>query len=186
MAWHSPAGRPPRCIEVPDSSLIYRASVLAPESLFPRAAEVPPNQLAVMNKGDRPARRGTGYSLGRTYSIIWTPMADSPESLKERGMGARRPLAERSAGRHCLRSLLDEIWQEFHPAIRRLLFQHYYPSPGRARVRASGSPGVYGRVGSRPVTQGTVGGPDRRAMAYRVGAAAGRSSQPPRASAHGR
>ena len=103
-------------------------TVLAPESLFPRAAEVPPNQLAVMKRVIGLLVRYRLFTRSHVQHHLDTD-GGLAESLKDAGWEPD-DLWQALSGTTLLKKPLDEIWQEFHPAIRRLLFQHYYPSPG--------------------------------------------------------
>jgi transcriptional regulator with XRE-family HTH domain len=101
-------------------------ALLAPESLFPRAVNVPPEQLAVIRSAVRYLVR---YRLF-TRSHVWDHMArdtEFRESLKSVGW-TTEDLWGMLSGMALLKKPLDELWQEFHPAIRRLLFRYSYPS----------------------------------------------------------
>lgn len=101
-------------------------TLLAQESLFPRAVEVSQEQLEVV--------RGAVAYLVRyrlfTRSHLWDYMSrdsDFRQSLKRVGW-TPEDLWTTLSGMALLKKPLDELWQEFHPAIRKLLFRYSYPS----------------------------------------------------------
>jgi transcriptional regulator with XRE-family HTH domain len=101
-------------------------ALLAPESLFPRAVEVPPEQLAVV-------RTVVGYLVRYrlfTRSHVWDYIDRDNEfrqSLQSVGWTPEELWATLS-GMTLLKKPLDELWQAFHPAIRKLLFRYFYRS----------------------------------------------------------
>ncbi len=101
-------------------------TLLAPQSLFPRAMQVPRDQLAAVR---RAINLLTRYRFFTRSHMLHHLDADGEfrEILKNAGWEPDdlwRALSKMAL----LKKPLDEMWQEFHPAIRRLLFQHYYPS----------------------------------------------------------
>lgn len=101
--------------------------LLAPQSLFPHAVQVPPEQLAVMR---------TAISFLVRYRFFTRSHlrhhADNDNVLRESLKNlAWQPddLWVALSRMALLKKPLDEIWQEFYPAVRRLLFRHFYRSP---------------------------------------------------------
>jgi len=105
-----------------------QGTLLAPESLFPRAVEMPRSQLTVVRRAVSLLVRYRLFTRSHVQHHLDTDDRFA-ESLKGAGWELD-DLWEALSGMALLKKPLDEIWQEFHPAIRRLLFQHYYPSPG--------------------------------------------------------
>jgi transcriptional regulator with XRE-family HTH domain len=106
-----------------------RDTLLAPQSLFPRAVQVPREQLEAVRKAISLLVR---YRLFTHSHMLHHLDIDGEfrENLKNAGW---KPgdLWQALSEMALLKKPLDEMWQEFHPAIRRLLFRHYYPSPER-------------------------------------------------------
>ena len=108
-------------------------SLLAPDSIFPRDTEVPEERLAVVRAAIR--------YLVRYRFFTWSHVQNHLKADE----AFRRLLADANwqhadfwaalSGMALLRRPLDEPWQEFQPAIRRLLYRHFYPSP-RESARA--------------------------------------------------
>jgi transcriptional regulator with XRE-family HTH domain len=101
-------------------------TLLGPESLFPRSAQVPAEQLMVM-------RRAVGY-LVRYRFITRSHLSDQMDTDEEfrqmlNNLGwTPEVLYGALRGTALIKKPRDEVWREFHPAIRRLLFRHFYPS----------------------------------------------------------
>jgi hypothetical protein len=103
-----------------------RDTLLAPHSLFPRAVRVPPEQLAAVRSAISLLVRYRFFTRSHVRHHLDTD-DEFQESLKRAGWQAD-DLWLALSGMALLKKPLDELWQEFHPAIRRLLFRHYYPS----------------------------------------------------------
>jgi transcriptional regulator with XRE-family HTH domain len=104
-------------------------TLLAPQSLFPHAVQAPSDQLAVVRRAIALLVRYRFFTRSHVQHHLDTDDGFR-ESLKNAGWELD-DLWRALGGTALLKKPLDEIWQEFHPAIRRLLFRHYYPSPER-------------------------------------------------------
>lgn len=114
--------------------------LLAPQSLFPRAVQVPPEQLEVMRTAISFLVRYRFFTRSHLRHHVDNDDAFR-ESLKNLNWQPD-DLWVSLSGITLLKKPLDEIWQEFHPAVRRLLFRHFYPSP-RERALAHREAKVY-------------------------------------------
>jgi transcriptional regulator with XRE-family HTH domain len=104
-------------------------TLLASQSLFPRAVQVPSDQLAVVRRAIGLLVRYRLFTRSHVQHHLDTDDGFG-KSLKSVGWELD-DLWKALGGTTLLKKPLDEIWQEFHPAIRRLLFRHYYSSPER-------------------------------------------------------
>jgi transcriptional regulator with XRE-family HTH domain len=108
-------------------------TLLAPESLFPRTDKVPREHLTVLRTAIRYLVRYRFF----TRSHVWYHLDKDPDFRQSLNRADWTPeeLWTALSGTALLKKPLDELWQEFHPAIRRLLFRHSYKS-GAQRVAA--------------------------------------------------
>ena len=106
-----------------------RGSLLAPDSLFPVPANVSEEQLASMNEAVRLLVRYRFFTQSHVRHHL-----DSDDAFRRTLKQSRweiEDLWEALSDMTLLTRPLDEPWQEFHPAIRRLLYRHFYPSDKR-------------------------------------------------------
>lgn len=103
--------------------------LIAPQSLFPRTVHVPRDRLTVVR---------SAISLLVRYRIFTRSHVkhhlDNDASFKEELKRANWELDDLwqvLSGMALLKRPDDDLPQKFHPAIRKLLFRHYYPSPDR-------------------------------------------------------
>jgi hypothetical protein len=115
-------------------------TLLASHSLFPRAGQVESGQMAAMRLAIRLLTRYRFFTRSHLLHHV-----NNDEEFREILKSADWEYGDlwRALGRTALlRKPLDEIWQEFHPAIRRLLFRYYYPTAGQ-RALAHREAGEY-------------------------------------------
>jgi transcriptional regulator with XRE-family HTH domain len=101
-------------------------TLLAPQSLFPRAVKVPSEQVAAIREAIRLLVRYRLFTRSHLRHHVETD-EELRAALKRAGW-QQDDLWVALSGMALLKKPLGEIWQEFHPAIRKLLFRHYYPT----------------------------------------------------------
>jgi transcriptional regulator with XRE-family HTH domain len=101
-------------------------TLLAPQSLFPRAVHAPSEQVAAVRSAIRLLVRYRLFTRSHLRHHVNTD-SELRQGLERVGWG-QDDLWIALSGMALLKKPLDEMWQEFHPAIRKLLFRHFYPS----------------------------------------------------------
>jgi transcriptional regulator with XRE-family HTH domain len=101
-------------------------TLLAPQSLFPRVVKVPSEQVTAIREAIRLLVRYRLFTRSHLRHHVETD-EELRAALKRAGW-QQDDLWVALSGMALLKKPLGEIWQEFHPAIRKLLFRHYYPS----------------------------------------------------------
>jgi hypothetical protein len=101
-------------------------TLLAPQSLFPRAVQVPSEQLTLVRNAIRLLVRYRLFTRSHLRHHVDSD-AELRQGLERAGWG-QDDLWIALSGMALLKKPLGEMWQEFHPAIRKLLFRHFYPS----------------------------------------------------------
>ena len=102
-------------------------TLLAAQSLFPRAVQVPAERLDVVRTAISFLVRYRFFTLTHLRHHLDTDRAFE-ESLKQADWKPE-DLWIALSGLALLQKPLNKVWQAFHPAIRSLLFRHFYPSP---------------------------------------------------------
>lgn len=110
-----------------------RDTLLAPQSLFPRVLSMSVEQVEAVRAAIGLLVRYRFFTRSHLQHHLDTD-GEFKEIVEGAGWG-QRDLWTTLSGTALLRRPSEEIWQEFHPAIRRLLFRYYYPSP-QQRVTA--------------------------------------------------
>ena len=106
-----------------------RDCLLARDSLLPNLDAATKRQWALVKDVIRVLVRYRFFTQAHVRDIVDHDGAFRA-SLRQAGWQADGLWAALS-GMALLARPLDEPWQEFHPAIRRLLFRHFYPSAGQ-------------------------------------------------------
>lgn len=102
--------------------------LLAPDSLFPRAKVPPERRRSVLQDAVRYLVRYRFFTLSHVRRHVDAD-AGFRRSL-ERAEWTVEDLWSALGGSSLLARPMDEPWQEFHPAIRRLLFRYFHSSAG--------------------------------------------------------
>jgi transcriptional regulator with XRE-family HTH domain len=100
--------------------------LLAADSLFPRDGNVPQEHAALVQNAIQYLVRYRFFTLSHVQRFLDAD-EESPHRLERSGWRVE-DLWSALGGSTLLARPLDEPWQTIHPAIRRLLFQYFYPS----------------------------------------------------------
>jgi transcriptional regulator with XRE-family HTH domain len=114
----------------------YIDSLLAPDSLLPGRAEVTEDQLELVREAIKYLVRYRFFTPSHTQRQLAKDKAFS--GLLSASGWQEEDLWEALSDMTLLKRPLEQPWQEFQPAIRRLLWQHFYASDAdRARAHAA-------------------------------------------------